>query len=393
MPTNKTADIIVSDEATATAANTSTIKRTVGVEIECIMQDDYSHSTIEHSFYGVQVGGDGSIDGNGDGIEVKTPPLAGAEAEACIQNVCAVLNDYDARVNTSTGMHVHVDAREVSINKCVRWYDGGSSTLRDGEKVYYIHRAAFTNGYNEDAEIFADVVNLIETSHTVEAVGAHGNGYVLETHSAISTRLPRSAATGEYVIPDDKQREYYVFAVNTKHALGIRHRLYNAMRFFSAVDPILRSLVPSSRRHNTYCQPFEKIARSGGRCPSTLKELLEGVSQRYCGINLKALDSHGTIECRYHGGTVNGDKIVHWARLFERIVDTALSGAAEHEADALAEVVNGKNRLDMLLALLALPESTEKYLKERHSAFTGSDARHAIAYINNKMSRRAAVTN
>lgn len=124
--------------------------------------------------------------------------------------------------------------------------------------------------------------------------------------------------------------------------------------------------------------------------PNTYSEQLQGIGERYCGINMQSLAKHGTVENRYHGGTLSADKIIHWARLWERIVNMALSANASDEADVLSEVPNSKNRLDMLLALLELPESTCNYIRERHTAFMGSDARHSIAYITKKNAAKAA---
>jgi hypothetical protein len=219
---------------------------------------------------------------------------------------------------------------------------------------------------------------------TADAFGQYGKGIIVNTPVV---RTFDTGNNGERLIPEDASRDYFAFIVKPT-ASDIKYTLYEATRFFAAVDPILRGLVPSSRRHNTYCKPLEKVTRLGGECPNTLLEVIRATSERYCGINLKALEAHGTIEFRYHGGTVQSDKIIHWARLCERVVNVALSNKAASEADALIEVVNGKNRLEMLIALLGLPEDTAKYLMGRHSAFMGSDARHAIKYITDK--KRAA---
>lgn len=36
---------------------------------------------------------------------------------------------------------------------------------------------------------------------------------------------------------------------------------------------------------------------------------------RYYKVNLQSYSRHGTVECRQHSGTLNGDKIEHWVRL------------------------------------------------------------------------------
>ncbi len=371
-------------EVVEVLAEKSTIVRTIGVEIECLVPSYQDIEDVESDLgdVGGRTTSDGSIDGDGEGLEVKTHPIKGDEAEKTIKDICAVLEENSADTNTTCGMHVHVDAKEINLNNYMRGFES-IDDVKDGEIILYVDNDIA--GGDHVSERYYDVLARIEVAGSTKVSGRHGTGRVVfaegsETHYS------------DDIMPASEWMGFTTFVVNYQELTSLRTRVHNAMRFFSAIDPILRSLVPSSRRHNTYCQPFEKIARSGGRCPSTTKELIHGVSGRYCGINIEALSAHGTIENRYHGGTIDAEKIIHWARLWERCVNVALSSSANTEADALAEVCNGKNRLEMLLALTGVPESTEKYMLARYTRFMGSDARHAISYIKNKKARRVAAT-
>lgn len=82
--------------------------------------------------------------------------------------------------------------------------------------------------------------------------------------------------------------------VDNTRALNLRAtRLVNAL-------PVLINMVPSSRRHNTYCQYGKNKLNSRGR---------------YYMINMTSFERHKTIEVRLHSGTTDYDKIINWANL------------------------------------------------------------------------------
>ena len=49
------------------------------------------------------------------------------------------------------------------------------------------------------------------------------------------------------------------------------------------------------------------------------------VNDRYYGTNLCALQKYGTIEFRYHSGTVDAEKIIAWVRILNAIVSCVRS--------------------------------------------------------------------
>lgn len=101
---------------------------TFGVEIECynvlrtslinevhqrnvsIQSEGYNHNDNNHYY---KIVSDASIRGN-DGQEVVSPILKGKEGLSSLENVCDSLNAIGAKVNKSTGLHVHFDASEIS---------------------------------------------------------------------------------------------------------------------------------------------------------------------------------------------------------------------------------------------------------------------------------------
>lgn len=68
--------------------------------------------------------------------------------------------------------------------------------------------------------------------------------------------------------------------------------------------PVLKKLVPKSRLRNRYCR-WRNSAE---------------YHDRYCAINFQSFRSHGTIEFRCQGGTINLLKIESWALLCQFLV-------------------------------------------------------------------------
>jgi Putative amidoligase enzyme len=70
--------------------------------------------------------------------------------------------------------------------------------------------------------------------------------------------------------------------------------------------PILKKLVPESRRDNNYCY-------------GTVNSM-NGDYDRYTFVNMMAYKAHKTIEVRGHSGTLNANKILNWIKVCEKIM-------------------------------------------------------------------------
>ncbi len=267
--------------------------RKLGIEIECIIPGNRAGEAITQlsEIERVAITGDGSINGTGEGVEVKLGPLyLNDSGRTIVHQVCEVLREHRAMVNNSTGLHVHADCPE----------------LRDENN---------------------------ETPHK------------------------------------------------------LLQNKWKAIRFFALAENLLRSCVPQTRRHNQYCLPLNRVMPVGGMWSNEICEAIRQEPTRYCGVNFASMARHGTIENRYHGGTTNEQKILHWCLLWEALVNNAVSIRGD-EIEQLNEVVSEKARRDMLFALLSLPEGTETYLRERIRSFGASDSRKVATYIRTKKETR-----
>lgn len=103
-------------------------KLTFGVEIECynvirtnliekgtrkglsVRSEGYNHSDNQHYY---KIVSDGSLTGN-DTNEVVSPILQGNDGLNSLQRLCEALNEIDAKVNRSCGLHVHIGAANMT---------------------------------------------------------------------------------------------------------------------------------------------------------------------------------------------------------------------------------------------------------------------------------------
>lgn len=87
--------------------------RPFGVEIETQydISSDQPRELMSSLPSCVNIGSDGSIKGNG--IELRTPVLSGDKGEKLIAMICDSLKAYKFKVDSSCGMHVHLDAADI----------------------------------------------------------------------------------------------------------------------------------------------------------------------------------------------------------------------------------------------------------------------------------------
>lgn len=101
---------------------------TFGVEIECynvirtnliekgtrkglsVRSEGYNHSDNQHYY---KIVSDGSLTGN-DTNEVVSPILQGNDGLNSLKRLCEALNEIDAKVNRSCGLHVHIGAANMT---------------------------------------------------------------------------------------------------------------------------------------------------------------------------------------------------------------------------------------------------------------------------------------
>lgn len=178
--------------------------------------------------------------------------------------------------------------------------------------------------------------------------------------------------------------------------------LYLAYRLF---DPVIVSLLPSTRRANRYCSSFNdgaihnnqsihvdpiSVSAMKMRKIKTIKEFenywyktggdYERVLRakgsrytvsRYFGVNFHSLLAQNHLEIRYHSGTLNYEKIMYWIEFHGKIIEKVLSRALSIES---IEVLIGRELsleklTDAMFNILELNDDVVEYLKERQTKF------------------------
>lgn len=301
--------------------------RIFSAEIEAYYPDVSSMQEVSRMLpREVGISGDGSLHENG--IEIQTPQLQGKAGEELLREICNALNRYDFHVDSSAGLHIHLDGKGL---------------------------------------------------------------------------IPRTV---------------------TKHE---PYALKRMLVFYLTFEDIILSFLPHSRRANRYAEQLSKkyqiqeimeakserdIEKIWYRELRTtrLSRLKEGKyhDSRYTGVNLHSLFRDGHLEIRYHSGTINAEKILHWTALHQSILDGAVGREEKQERVLFANpwevatglelnqkpqrmmytvriprysvddciealsVVDSKEKTEVFFKLLELPLKTKAYLLSRQELFTSA---------------------
>ena len=103
--------------------------------------------------------------------------------------------------------------------------------------------------------------------------------------------------------------------------IDMRHRNKDkAVANLTQAQEILYSMMPENRCNNMYCARLPAV-RDVDQATNA-RSYRPSLSQRYFGINTKALWKYNTLECRIHDGTVDYNEIINWITLLAKIADT-----------------------------------------------------------------------
>lgn len=270
----------VKDFRHADTFNAVTSKRFVGVEFEMFNVNDDTDKVFALSadwrLRNCGISEDGSIESDA-GIEVKTPPAQGDDLAEWIGGVCAISKQYRMTVNSSCGLHVHVDGRGM---------------------------------------------------------------------------------TGR--------------------------QLRRLMALVRVCEPVIYGMQPLRRLTGDYSRPMQIQPDAAMRCTSDVRSRRAPLNwwheyangSHYSGLNLGALNEHGSVEFRYHSGTLNAEKVMRWIAICQAFVDTACSRRALRWPTVFSSLDDRLRYMVTALQIAALHD----YIKERMTYFrhgyTPSTARY-----------------
>jgi len=125
---------------------------------------------------------DGSVSGNGEDCEVISPPIKGKKGLEDLKKVVDAMNTFGVVVNTSTGLHVHHDAKNVSTDalgmlvQLYAFYEGVFDTFqpksRRGQNAGYCRSVKHYFNSDTALEVFERINNrLRNTDSSCEKIG------------------------------------------------------------------------------------------------------------------------------------------------------------------------------------------------------------------------------
>ncbi len=151
--------------------------RAAGIGVE---SEGYNHDTRRHW----KIVSDGSLRGDRT-FELVSPILKGEAGLAETKKVCDVLISCGAKVNTSCGLHVHFDARQLSIADWRNLYKNYVSMESEIDSIMPASRRGNTNTFcrslmnkNVTREATFAAIDRAETVTQLSSFVANGNRYV-----------------------------------------------------------------------------------------------------------------------------------------------------------------------------------------------------------------------
>lgn len=233
--------------------------RKFGIEIECFNVNPATREAVRR--LGWIVKNDGSIRGN-DTAEIVSPPLTVSDAAfESVRAVCAAIRAGGGRVNSTCGLHVHVEARD-DLRVC------------------------------KPGHFFTSLV----------------------------TRYAMLEDQIDFLVPFSRRESRNSYCASTKNLLCViqENRVATYFRYME-VDPYARVPVSVTERNdNGDCTVRDYL--EGNMCEGNLLYLFRGLN-RYYKVNFNAYIQHGTVEFRGFGASLNSTKIIAWVKFCMNLMD------------------------------------------------------------------------
>lgn len=196
---------------------------------------------------------------------------------------------------------------------------------------------------------------------------------------AVNSGLDTNKATGFHLHQNSKDISF--------------RKLKNILLIYKYLEPVIYDMVAPSRKTSNWCKPIEFSVSQILNCkkekdiqilyysfnPDVKKQYIKNYCKqkfqqaRYSGCNLHSHWFRGTIELRYHGGTLNSTKVINWIKLHQIIFAYAIG----HKTKTIVKLFDYSNKLEILnqiinQSLLKQDDKTQlvSYVAERISHFT-----------------------
>ena len=152
-----------------------------------------------------------------------------------------------------------------------------------------------------------------------------------------------------------------------------------------AVQDVIYKMLPPSRDNGRWCRRIP-MSRSDILAIESNEDFIEawynswGVNpsmekyndSRYCGMNMHSRIINGSIEFRYHSGTINQEKILNWVKICTAIVDVGIN-TSKVECN-LYNIITGRDlTYEEFFKYLKLDDDVREYVDQRMAKFYNKD--------------------
>lgn len=325
----------------------------IGAEIELISHDRYSlaesirdlhNDILPDQSYQIGLMEDGSLSSD-TGIEIVTPKLKGKAIDKVIDEICKRVADNNGTVNDSCGLHIHVESKNLDDEKIIDF----------AKLIYFAEPVLFSlqPSSRRVGRWAGPITNKINIQDLQKAKAGQFEYLFYNYFSSVDDELLENKYKQHLVYEEERRNSF----IETRIESGLYGSPESIKRAYRGQYEKLESLADYKAKN------LERVKGTVNNLKKT-----HGGTGRYYGTNFQSHFYRGTIEFRYHSGTVNAKKIKHWALLCQSLVQTAIDGIDDRKLKTL-ENKQGLDKLNYLLRILKIPNHIRGYYKERYNLF------------------------
>lgn len=381
---------------------------TTGIEIEMYAPElDEIEDTLKHEFGndGLDFTYDGSIhppDGN-RGRELRTHVMNKDTLEHDIDRICEVIGENGGNANQSCGLHVHLGSRNLTNEQLLNV----AKTFFVLEPIIYAmqpksRRKGGVNGYryakaldeNPLTKYLGNLTMLEELTYQKRLKSSRG----------VKTKINKLVRSFGFEPGDTKAPAIFAKNYSMLHKMLAKTTLKTnlvagggwASRRLE--DNRIMKARKLGDKYNSAKMYFTQKDSKGREVPikdfsvnklvevqmakdnevlfshfSRMKRDKHG-KDRYFGLNFNSHFFRGTIEFRYHSGTVNAKKILNWVKFLHYAMDWATNRFDRDSLVAINDQADIMQKLLKVACTFQFPPSLLEHCRERITTLGGIEA-------------------
>ena len=162
-------------------------------------------------------------------------------------------------------------------------------------------------------------------------------------------------------------------------------KILQVIKTFYSIEDMIFSILPPSRWTSRFCQRLSKEYKydnfvNGKKADQEWYKEAENIilntrkdkkydKSRYYGLNIHSIFHRGTLELRYHSGTISEYKILMWTNFCLKVLDYALNKYDAKTIQVLFDKETSWDKFEIMAKTFELPQDMQKYLLLRMRKF------------------------